>query len=85
MLRAERFPGTGGVPPASGRLGAEENVERIIITGSQVRSETRFHFEVLIDDRSPGNSRPVTPDDPCIVPNAPRKIGFAGDRTENDR
>lgn len=60
-------------------------MERIILKGSQVRSETRIQIEVLIDDLSPGNYRPVTPEESSIVPNAPRKIGFARDETEDDR
>jgi len=60
-------------------------MERIIVTGSQVHSETRFHFEVSIDDQSPRNNRPATEGDPSTVPNVPRKVGFARGETENDR
>ena len=60
-------------------------MERIVFTGSHVHSVIRFRFEVLIDDRRPGNNRPATSADSSIVPNAPRKIGFARDETENDR
>ena len=60
-------------------------MERIVFTGSQIRSETRFRVEVLIDAQSPGSNPPATPDDPCVVPNALRKLGFTRDETENDR
>ena len=60
-------------------------MERIIVTGSHVHSETRFHFEVSIDVRSPRNNRPATEDDPSTVLNVPRKIGSLRGETENDR
>ena len=60
-------------------------MERIVFTGSHVHSETRLRFEVLIDDRQPGNNRPVSSDGSSIVPTEPRKIGFALDETEDDR
>ena len=73
----------GGRPAEASKR--EENMERIIVTGSQVHSETRFHFEVSIDVQSPRNNRPATEDDPSTVLNVPRKIGAPRGGTENDR
>ena len=75
----------GGGGPAAEASKREEDMERIIVTGSQVHSETRFHFEVSIDVRSPRNNRPATEDDPSTVLNVPRKIGSLRGETENDR
>ena len=63
------------------------DMKRLIVNGTQVRSETRIHFEVLIDDWSSENTRPATPAGPCIVPSVPGKIGSVinSDETENYR
>ena len=62
-------------------------MQRLVVKESRIHSETRIHFEMLIDDQPPESGHPAPPAGPCIVPRMPRKIGFGitPAETENDR
>lgn len=62
-------------------------MQRLVVKGSKIHTETRIQFEMLIDDQPTESSHPAPPAGPCIVPRMPRKIGFgiSPAATENDR
>lgn len=57
-------------------LDRRNDMQRLVVKGSQIHTETRIQFEMLIDDQPTESSHPVPPAGPCIVPRVPRKSGF---------